>query len=418
MWFIFLGIGFAILIAGGLYLRSRMSRALVVLGASPRWVRALRYLVTWLLFSYPLIAVSTVVFALVSGKSGMGRYDGPVVTWLLVYPFFVTLLVLVQSLPWLLSFELGQALMRLARRLGLAPAPWPRASRVVAGATLLVLGGFALYTPARIVLERGEVRTRVYQVAIGAGADQAAPSAGAAQVPPFRIAFLADLQQDVYTGPAELAPILERINAMRADVVLSGGDWINSGPDHIEAAAETASALRGRLGTYSVRGDHEHFAYFDRERSVAEIERALAARGVPVLANEVRWFSHHGRKIGVLFLNYNYIVRTEEPKIRALVAELAQADAAIVVSHQFDERVAALVAGKVDLVLAAHTHGGQVNPFLGWAHHSLARVETRYVDGRYSLGSTEVIVTAGVGYSVVPFRYASPGSIELIELTW
>lgn len=409
MWFVFLGIGFAILIAGGLYLRSRMSRALTVLGAPSRWTRGLRYLVTWLLFGYPLIAVSTVVYALVSGQSGMGRHDGPLVTWLLVYPFFVTLLVLVQSLPWLLAFELARALVRLSRRLGLAPAPWPRASRVVAVATLLVLGGFALYTPVRIALERGEVRTRSYQVAVGEGAPQ---------VPPFRIAFLADLQQDVYTGPAELAPIIERINGMSADVVLSGGDWINSGPDHIEAAAVTASALRGRLGTYSVRGDHEHFAYFDRERSVAEIERALAARGVPVLANEVRWFSHHGRKIGVLFLNYNYIVRTEEPKIRALVAELEAADASIVVSHQFDERVAALVAGKVDLVLAAHTHGGQVNPFLGWAHRSLARVETRYVDGRYSLGGTEVIVTSGVGYSVVPFRYASPGSIELVELTW
>ncbi len=409
MWFVFLGIGFAILIVGGLYLRSRIARALAVLGASSRWTRVLRYLMTWLLFGYPLIAVSTVVYALVSGKSGMGRYDGPVVTWLLVYPFFVTLLVLVQSLPWLLTFDLARALVRLSRWLGLAPAPWPRASRVIAGATLLVVGGFALYTPARIVLERGQVRTREYQVAVGAGAPQ---------VPPFRIAFLADLQQDVYTGPVELAPIIERLNAMRADVVLSGGDWINSGPDHIEAAAVTASALRGRLGTYSVRGDHEHFAYFDRERSVAEIERALAARGVPVLANEVRWFQHHGRKIGVLFLNYNYIVRTEEPKIRALVAELEGADASIVVSHQFDERVAALVAGKVDLVLAAHTHGGQVNPFLGWAHRSLARVETRYVDGRYSLGGTEVIVTAGVGYSVVPFRYASPGSIELVELTW
>lgn len=408
MWFVFLGIGFAVLIVGGLYLRSRLSRALTTLGVSPRWVRALRYVVTWLLFGYPLIAVGTVVYALVSGRSGMGRYDGPLVTWLLVYPFFVTLLVLVQSLPWLLSFELGRALVALARRLGLA-APWPRAGRALAVATLVILVGFTLYTPARIVLERGEVRTRTYQVAVGAGAHQ---------VPPFRIAFLADLQQDVYTGPAELAPIISRINAMRADVVLSGGDWINSGPDHIEAAAVTASALRGRLGTYSVRGDHEHFAYFDRERSVGEIERALAARGVPVLANEVRWFSHHGRKIGVLFLNYNYIVRTEEPKIRELVAQLEQADAAIVVSHQFDERVAALVAGKVDLVLAAHTHGGQVNPLLGWAHRSLARVETRYVDGRYSLGDTDVIVTAGVGYSVVPFRYASPGSIELIELTW
>jgi len=43
-------------------------------------------------------------------------------------------------------------------------------------------------------------------------------------------------------------------------------------------------------------------------------------------------------------------------------------------------------------------------------------LETRFVDGRYALGSTTVIVTAGVGYSIVPLRYASPGSIEVIDL--
>jgi predicted MPP superfamily phosphohydrolase len=76
-----------------------------------------------------------------------------------------------------------------------------------------------------------------------------------------------------------------------------------------------------------------------------------------------------------------------------------------------------VLAGKVDLVLGAHTHGGQVNPVLGVTHVKLARLETDLIDGRYELGKTTVIITAGVGYSIVPFRYAAPGSIELIELS-
>ena len=47
---------------------------------------------------------------------------------------------------------------------------------------------------------------------------------------------------------------------------------------------------------------------------------------------------------------------------------------------------------------------------------SLARLETKSVDGRYKLGTTDVIVMAGIGYSLVPVRYASPGCLELIEL--
>ncbi len=411
MWFIFLGIGFAVLIAGGLYLRRTMANAMVGLGVNPARVRWQRWLVTWLLFGYPCIAVGTVIFALLSGSEGMNPYDGPVATWLLVYPFFVTLLVLVQSLPWLLVFELARALTRWWYRRSKAISP-PHIERRFAVASLVVVAGFAVYTPARIVLERGHLSMRTYQVAMSESPDR--PSA-----PPFRIAFVADFQQDRFTGPAELAEVIARTNAMSADVVLSGGDWINSGPDHIEAAADTAAALRSRLGTYTVRGDHEHFAYFDQERSAREVEQALAARGVSVVTNEVRWFEHHGRKLGILFLNYNYIVRTEQDQIAKLVAELATADVAIVVSHQFDDRLAALVKDKVDLVLAAHTHGGQVNPVVGWSHRSLARVETRFVDGRYRLGErTTVIVTAGVGYSVVPFRYASPSSIEQVDLTW
>lgn len=86
------------------------------------------------------------------------------------------------------------------------------------------------------------------------------------------------------------------------------------------------------------------------------------------------------------------------------------------VTHQLDAALASLVENKVDLVLGAHTHGGQVNPVIGLAHVNLARLETEFVDGRYELGTTAIIVTAGIGYSIVPIRYA-PGSIELIEVT-
>lgn len=147
-----------------------------------------------------------------------------------------------------------------------------------------------------------------------------------------------------------------------------------------------------------------------------EVEEALTAEGVTMLHDEVKWFTHHGRRIGVAFLEHNYIQRASVATVDALVAQLAGADHAILVTHQLDDAIAARVKGKVDLVLAGHTHGGQVNPVLGLVHVPLARIETRYVDGRYALGPTTIIVTAGIGMSLVPFRYASPGSLEVIDL--
>ena len=392
-----LAIALSLLTAGGLYLRHRLGDALATLGVGPRPIRWTRAAVVWLLFGYPLLMVVTVVVTLVTGRETLPSYEGPIGTWLLLYPFFLAALVLAQSLPWLGLIELVRWAVR--RRRGAAAA-----ARLRAIAVLVVLAGFALYTPLRIVLERDALRVRHHQ--LGDGARQ------------FRIVFIADLQQDDHTDAAQAARAVGLANAAAPDLILGGGDWINTGPDHIAAAAASAGALRSRLGTFSVRGDHEHFAYVDRDRSVREVEQALAANGVAMLRNQVRWFEHAGRRIGVLFLEYNYLVRTAPAAIDALVAQLADADYAIVVTHQLDATVAARVKDKVDLVLAGHTHGGQINPVLGVVHVSAARVETPYVDGRYQLGSTTIIVTAGIGYSLVPFRYASPGSIEVIDLRW
>jgi uncharacterized protein len=430
VWFLFLGLGLALLISGGLYLRRRVTQALIYFGVGERRVRILRWLLAWLLFGYPLLIFVGVAVTLISGGATLPRLDGPVPTWLLVYPFFLSLLVMVQALPYLLVLDLigGVARLRAWRRAARAGdasgaaevAASPRLTRARFALGLVAVAAFALYTPARIYAERGHVRLRHHTlVASHPGVVTAATCDANASPPPFRIAFVADVQEDAHTGPAVVRRVIEQLNTERADVVLSGGDWINSGPDYIEAAAATAGALRSRLGTFSVRGDHEHFAYVDRRRSVAEVERALAAHNVTMLANEVRWFEHHGKRIGVAFLNYNYIDRSDDVAITSLVAQLATADYAIVVSHQFNEHVAALVEGKVDLALSAHTHGGQINPVVGVVHVPLARLETRYVDGRYALGTrTTVITTAGVGYSLVPFRYASPGSLEIVDLCW
>ena len=90
----------------------------------------------------------------------------------------------------------------------------------------------------------------------------------------------------------------------------------------------------------------------------------------------------------------------------------------MLVTHQLTAAIADAVRDRIDVVLAAHTHGGQINPVVGLVHVPLARLETPYIDGRYQLGSTTIIVTAGVGYSIVPLRYAAPGSVETIDLVW
>jgi predicted MPP superfamily phosphohydrolase len=130
----------------------------------------------------------------------------------------------------------------------------------------------------------------------------------------------------------------------------------------------------------------------------------------------VRWFEHGAKRIAVLFINHNYIHRTDRQTIDRLIGEARGADYTIALAHKLDSKLTPLLVDRVDLILGAHTHGGQLNPVIGVTHVNLARLESPYTDGRYQRGTTTIIITAGLGYSMVPFRYAAPGSIEIIDL--
>jgi len=142
----------------------------------------------------------------------------------------------------------------------------------------------------------------------------------------------------------------------------------------------------------------------------------MKRHGVVMVNDEVRWFEHDGKRIAVLFINHNYPAPTTKATVDRLIGEAHGADYTIAITHQLDSKLTPLLVDRVDLILGAHTHGGQLNPVVGVVHVPLARLETPYTDGRYQSGKTTIIVTAGVGYSMVPFRYASPGSIEIIDL--
>jgi predicted MPP superfamily phosphohydrolase len=398
MWFVFVAVALVVITLTGLYARRRIADALAHFGVRERRIRVVRWVLAWLLWGLPLLVILSITTSLILGRATLPRFDGLVASWLLTIPFAMAMLVVLQATPWLVAIDLVHLVAR--RRAGAAPA-----RRMRAVAVLAVVGAFALYTPLRIIVQRGELRVRQHQI-------------GAARptTPPLRIAFVADVQQDVHTGADRAREVYAVVNANRPDIVLSGGDWINTGPDHIESAAATAATLHSRLGTFSVRGDHEHFAYRDRQRSVTEIEQAMQRHGIAMINNEVRWFDHHGKRIAVVFLNHNYVHRTDRATVAALLASIAAADYSIAVTHQLDPGLAAQLANRVDLILGAHTHGGQVNPVVGVTHVKLARLETEFIDGRYQVGTTTILITAGVGYSIFPFRYAAPGSIELIDL--
>ena len=232
--------------------------------------------------------------------------------------------------------------------------------------------------------------------------------AGAA---PVRVALFADLHVHGPDMPPErLERIVAQINALNPDVDVGAGDFVgNSWVGKAYSVEESIVPLRGlraRLGVYAVLGNNDVAAGDDR------VAAALARNGVRVLSNEAiqvgplalgglkgRLYGH-SKWQKVRRETYDALRRT--PGVEVLIA------------HRPDEFVFA--PPPIRLVLAGHTHCGQiVLPLIGPLETG-SDFGDKYLCGVVSAGDKLLVVTAGLGTSHVPLRIGAPSDIWLITI--
>jgi hypothetical protein len=350
-------------------------------------------------YSIPALLVVWIIYVLIARPSEGGPPSHPAFEYLLVFPFWFATILTSQCLILIAPIHAALAIAERAR--GPLDRKWRRRYR---GLCLAVLAVFAVYMPIRVALDARGVEVREYRVAV---ADLPAPLEG------FKIALIADPQADAFTGGDRIREMVGAVNAAAPDVVLIAGDIITRDPGYIAPAAEALGELRAPHGVLAAIGDHDNFAYRDRQRSVREVREALAAHDIPLLDNQVRRVGD----LALIVATHNYINRITDEQARAVVAQAAGAKVKVLVAHQVGpELLAAARAGRVDLYLAGHTHGGQVRPWFYGLDLVAARIESPYITGRYTLDDIDIIVSSGLGMSVMPFRYRAPATAEIIEL--
>lgn len=268
----------------------------------------------------------------------------------------------------------------------------------VLGALLLAAGGLLAYG---VIAARSDPRVRVTQVAM--------PGLEA----PLRIVLASDSHVAGRTNPpARLARIVAQINARKPDVVLLAGDFIGDDvlygePVTAEAAIAPLGGLRPRLGAFAVIGNHD-------AKDIATLHavaRALGRHGVTLLENEVvrvggtsiAGVSPYGRRVH------------PERNVRATFDALLAAPAPrILVAHS--PAIMRAVTRPIDLVLAGHTHCGQIAlPFYG-AIETAAQVDRSLSCGEHALAGFRLIVGGGLGTSRLPLRLFAPPEFWVIDL--
>ena len=203
-----------------------------------------------------------------------------------------------------------------------------------------------------------------------------------------------------------LSKVVEMINAQQPDVVLSVGDFVNGHEENmtmpISDIAEQLKNVKTNYGFYTVLGNHDWWI------DGFEITNTLTGNGIKVLANSNNKININGKNVYIAGVED---LTTRKPDIYNALVDVK--NPVILLTHSPD--LFPKVPENVNLTLSGHVHGGQIRlPLLG------ALIVPSDYGNKYSYGLIEekgkkMIVTKGIGNSILNVRFNCVPEIVVIE---
>jgi predicted MPP superfamily phosphohydrolase len=240
----------------------------------------------------------------------------------------------------------------------------------------------------------------------------------------LRILQVSDLHLRTRTN--RLARFVESLTGDEYDIVLATGDLLGD-PEAMPRCAEILNGLRGRLGRFFVLGSSDYFApvfknYFDyfrgkrrtgtRRNRTREFIDLLSSNGWTDLTNKNLALELAGMTTQITGLDDPYLRRDD----RRLLKRDASAEFAMCVVHDPAPYRDAARAG-YDLIVAGHTHGGQVRlPMIG-ALVTNSSIPRQLAKGLSRIEDSWLFVNPGLGTGkYAPFRFMCPPEASILEL--
>ena len=233
----------------------------------------------------------------------------------------------------------------------------------------------------------------------------------------FRIAQVSDLHNAEFGDGNE--KLIELLSQTDPDIIVITGDLIDSRHTDIEIALEFARQAINIAPIYYVSGNHEA-----RVREYEDLKMGLAEAGVNVLEDQKVQITREGESITLMGIDdpsfqEDYLFGDSESVARQAITDLQnESDRyTILLSHR-PELFDLYVDTGMDLVLSGHAHGGQFRlPFIGGLVAPNQGFFPKYDAGLFSVDSTNMIVSRGVGNSIIPIRFNNRPEIILVTLS-
>ena len=213
----------------------------------------------------------------------------------------------------------------------------------------------------------------------------------------------------------EQSRLIRAVTEQSPDIIVVTGDLVDSSHTNVEVAMDFINQAVEIAPVYYVTGNHEGWL----EGTYADLKAQLLQAGVVVLENEAFTVEAEGEVLSIAGVNDpdmrgNNVVLTKQA-IQALMSE--PEGYTILLSHR-PEMFDTYVESGADLVFAGHYHGGQFRiPFIGGVVAPGAGLFPEYAEGTFTEGNTTMVVSRGLGNSVIPVRINNRPEVVVVRLT-
>jgi uncharacterized protein len=251
----------------------------------------------------------------------------------------------------------------------------------------------------------------------------------------MKIVQLSDIHMSGYMPRAQVRRAIDMANDLRADLAVVTGDFITGANDPLEECVEEIRRLSAPLGIYGCNGNHEIYA-----QAEDQAEQLFAQAGMKLLRHQNATVSFQGAELNLIGVDYQRERAPGGRRVTTLAGlePLVRKDLPnILLSHNPNSFSRAAELG-IELSLAGHTHGGQIQVEILDHRLSPARFITDYVAGLYmrplftpakTIASQKflhaatlqgphaaIYVNRGLGTVGAPVRLGVPPEISLLTL--
>jgi len=235
------------------------------------------------------------------------------------------------------------------------------------------------------------------------------------------ITLLSDIHAGQYMNEKEMREYADVINSLESDIVCIPGDFVNFESRDVHMLTSAFRDVKAKHGIYGSLGNHDFFQDADY------VSKALNNESpIQLLRNEHRVLKINGKELYMMGIDDTQSSGARMDEVLkyygAMDEYLKNNEAAfntapkVLLCHKpygFDT----LAAKEIDLVLSGHTHGGQVVPIkFGTFNLSFAATVSKYIEGIYKIGKSNMYVSRGIGSVGLPIRINCPPEITKITL--